>query len=222
MNVCVLIPAYNEEKTLGELLCKLSDKGLSAVVVDDGSTDATARIARDSHAVLLRNEKNCGKGLSVKRGIDYLLGREDCFFILIMDGDLQHAPSDIDLFLDAAGRGEACVVGNRMKYPSGMPFLRIVTNRFMSWLISRITGQYIPDSQCGFRLIKKDILKDLSIETDNYQIESEILIKVAEKKIPITSVPVASIYRKDIKSKINPIIDTLRFIKFILFLHDKK
>jgi len=220
-NICVLIPAYNEEKTLGRLLKQLLNRHLSVFVIDDGSTDGTARIAQDSGACLLKNEKNSGKGLSLKKGIDHLLNETGCEHILIMDGDMQHDPGDIDKFITAASRGEDCVVGNRMHNPEGMPWLRIMTNKLMSWLISVITGQKIPDTQCGYRLFKKDLLSKLDIRTENFQIETEMLIQAAARGAAITSVPVASIYHKDSSSKINPIIDTVRFVKYILTVNGK-
>ena len=219
MDVWVLIPAYNEEETLGPLIKKLKEEKLSVLVVDDGSVDNTARIAEENGAVLLRNGKNSGKGVSLKKGIAYLLGQRHFDYVLIMDGDGQHAPSDTEKFLKEAERGKPCVIGNRMDNPLGMPALRIFTNKFMSWLISRITQQHIPDSQCGFRLIKRKLLEQITIHTDNYQIESEILIKVARQGTPIKSIPVKSIYHKNSKSKIRPIIDTCRFVKFIFSLN---
>jgi hypothetical protein len=82
--------------------------------------------------------------------------------------------------------------------------------------------QRIPDTQCGFRLIKKEVLENISIETDNYQIESEILIKAARAGVSIKSIPVQSIYFQGAKSKINPILDTFRFIRFLFTLGDGK
>lgn len=221
MNVWVLIPAYNEEKTLGRLLKELLERKLSVLVIDDGSEDNTSRIAEENGAVVLRNEKNSGKGVSLKKGITYLLSLKNFDYVLIMDGDGQHAPADIDKFLKEAAKGEACVIGNRMGNPLGMPALRVFTNKFMSWLISKLIKQHVPDSQCGFRLIKRKLLERINIHTDNYQIESEILIKVAYHGMDVKSIPVESIYHKDSKSKINPLIDTFRFIKFILLLDGK-
>ncbi len=198
-----------------QLLGEIALKGLPVLVVDDGSTDNTLLIARDCSATVIRNKNNSGKGLSLKRGITYLLKRRECDYILIMDGDGQHSPSDIDAFLSEAGRGEPFVAGNRMDNPYGMPYLRVLTNKFMSWIISRIISRDIPDSQCGFRLIKSELLEQIAIETGNYQIESEIIVKMARRGVRIKSIPVKSIYLKEAKSKIHPLIDTFRFIRFI-------
>jgi len=105
-----------------------------------------------------------------------------------------------------------------MSNPIRMPKLRVITNKFMSWFISQIAGQRIPDTQCGFRLIKKEVLEKVKIETNNFEIESEILIKAARLGFPIKSISIKSIYFKSLHSRINPFIDTVRFIKFILQL----
>jgi glycosyltransferase involved in cell wall biosynthesis len=215
MKAWVLIPAYNEERTLGEVLSQLKRKDISILVIDDGSTDKTSYIAKQAKVNLIKNKKNSGKGISIKRGIKYLLENEQFDYVITMDADGQHSPSDLDKFLEEAERGEYFVVGNRMDNPQGMSFVRILTNKFMSWLISKIVKQKIPDTQCGFRLIKKDVLQEMRIETDKYQIESEFLIKAAHNGIPIKSIPIRSIYFRGLGSKINPIIDTIRFIKFL-------
>jgi hypothetical protein len=96
-----------------------------------------------------------------------------------------------------------------------MPALRLATNRFMSWLISLVTGQRIPDTQCGFRLVKKELLEKLKLSTSKYETESEILIQASRLGFKIESVPVKTIYSGQ-KSRINPFVDTLRFLRFII------
>ena len=96
-----------------------------------------------------------------------------------------------------------------------MPVLRIMVNRFMSGLISLIAGQHIPDTQCGFRLVKKDLLQKVNLLTSKYETESEILIQAARLGFKIESVPVKTIYSGQ-KSQINPFVDTLRFLRFII------
>ena len=129
---------------------------------------------------------------------------------------------DLDKFLKAAENNDDFVVGNRMQNPEGMPKIRVFTNKLMSWLISKITKQKIPDSQCGFRLIKRKVLEKLNIETNKFQIESEIIIKAARLGILIKSIPIRSIYYEKALSKIHPLLDTLRFIKFLFRLYKKK
>lgn len=215
LRVCVLIPSYNESKTISLLVKALKSKGLDIVVVDDGSVDQTQEIAKQSGAYVLRNEKNRGKGASLKEGFRYVLGK-DYDAVITMDGDGQHSPEDIPGFLNAASDpGVDMVVGNRMSSMENMPPLRWLTNRFMSWLISLICREDIPDSQCGFRLIKRDVLKELKPISANYEIESETLIEAHHKGFKIKFIPIQTIYARQV-SQINPVVDTIRFLRYIL------
>jgi len=220
MKVWVIIPAYNERFRLAGILDELKSKNFSILVVDDGSIDNTYEVVEKKADFVIRNEKNLGKGMSLKKGIDYLLKETDFDYLVTMDADGQHSPSDLDNFLQKAEDGAYFIVGNRMFNPIGMPKLRIITNKFMSWLISRIARQRIPDTQCGFRLIKREVLEKINIKTNNFEIESEILIKAARSGFPIKSIPIRSIYFKSLQSRINPFLDTIRFIRFILQLEE--
>lgn len=215
IKTCVLIPSYNEAKTVGGIIRELLDKGLSPCVIDDGSTDDTASISKSNGAIVLRRDKNMGKGASLREGFKYVL-KEDFAAALIMDGDGQHETSDIDNFFKKMEDTDAdIVIGNRMSDTSSMPLVRNITNKFMSYVISKLCGHKIPDTQCGFKLIKRKIMEDINLESSNYEIESEILIKAAKKGFKIYSVPIKTVYKGE-KSKINPIIDTIRFLALLI------
>ncbi len=220
MRVWIVIPAYNERFRLAGILDELRSKNFSILVIDDGSIDNTYEVAEKKADFVIRNDKNLGKGMSLKKGIDYLLKEVDFDYVVTMDADGQHSPADLNKFLQKAKEegGAYFIVGNRMSDPIGMPKLRIITNKVMSCLISRIARQAIPDTQCGFRLIKREVLEKINIKTNNFEIESEILIKAARSGFPIKSIPIRSIYFKSPHSRINPFVDTIRFIKFILQL----
>ena len=220
MKVWIIIPAYNDRFRLAGILDELKSKNFSILVVDDGSIDNTYEVAEEKADFVIRNEKNLGKGMSLKKGISYLLKETDFDYLITMDADGQHSPSELNKFLQKAEDGAYFVVGNRMSDPIGMPKLRIITNKVMSWLISRISRQKIPDTQCGFRLIRREVLEKINITTNNFEIESEILIKAARSGFPIKSIPIRSIYFKSLESRINPFVDTVRFIKFILQLEE--
>jgi len=215
MRTCVIIPTYNESKTIAGLIRQVQLNGLEVIVIDDGSTDNTADIAKGCGAQVLRNVKNLGKGASLAKGYDFALAR-GFEAVISMDGDGQHSCDDLAAFIHKAeSSGCAIVVGNRMSSTKQMPLLRVATNRFMSWLISLVTGQRIPDTQCGFRLVKKELLEKLKLSTSKYETESEILIQAARLGFKIESVPVRTIYSGQ-KSRINPFVDTLRFLRFII------
>lgn len=214
MKICVVIPAYNEAQRIGSLVRQIEAFGLDVLIVDDGSTDATSQAASSAGARIIRHEKNRGKGAALVTGFQYALetGYEA---VITMDGDGQHLPEDIPKFVELARTQEADVlVGDRMHDPQNMPWLRFRTNRFMSWLISLLARRAIPDSQCGFRLLRRRVIERLNLVTTNYEIESEMLIKAARLGYAISSVPVRSVYRGE-KSSINPYLDTLRFFRYL-------
>ncbi|MDI6606461.1 MAG: glycosyltransferase family 2 protein, partial [Candidatus Omnitrophota bacterium] len=188
MRTCIIIPTYNEAGAIGDLVEKIRRQDLDVVVVDDGSEDNTSGIAREKGAVVLRNPRNEGKGASLKEGFNFALG-EDYDAVITMDGDGQHRPDDIPYFMRLAKYSEGGIfIGNRMSKARNMPLPRLWTNKFMSWLISVIVKQRIPDTQCGFRLIKKDVLKKVRLKTSKYETESEILIRAARAGFRIESV----------------------------------
>jgi len=216
MKGCVIIPTFNEEKTIAWLVCEIKkNHNLDVLVIDDGSTDKTASLARDSGAEVIINQKNRGKGFSLRTGFQRAIAK-DYDFVITMDGDGQHHPSDLGSFIEHFKNSNSdIIVGNRMDNPEGMPLHRWFTNKIMSMVISSICKLYIPDTQCGFRLIKISVLRDLALTTENYEIESELLIKSSQKKYRIESIPIKTLYDGQ-ESQINPLIDTMRFFKFIL------
>jgi glycosyltransferase involved in cell wall biosynthesis len=214
MRACIIIPAYNEARHIAELIKEVKIYALEIVVIDDGSKDDTSGIAQKAGARVIRNGINQGKGASLKKGFsDALQGGFDA--VIVMDGDGQHLPEEIPHFLEAAQSSSAGIfVGNRMRNYKSMPLERLLTNKFMSWLVSVITGQHIPDSQCGYRLLKRELLEKLVLKTSNYEIESEMLIQAARLGFKIEAVRIRTVYTGT-KSQINPLLDTFRFIGFI-------
>jgi glycosyltransferase involved in cell wall biosynthesis len=215
MKTCVIIPTYNEAKKIGKLVTEIRQQGLGIVVIDDGSRDNTSEIARNNGATVLRNDINQGKGASLIMGFNYALSN-GYDAVITMDGDGQHLPEDIPFFMRLAKYSESGIlIGNRMQKTKTMPTIRFLTNKFMSWLLSCLAKQDIPDTQCGFRLIKKEVLEKVALATSKYETESEILIKSSRLGFKIESVPIKTIYGAE-KSQINPFIDTLRFIRLML------
>lgn len=214
MRTCIIIPTYNESREIARIVRLIRQYGLDVLVVDDGSKDNTAAIARENGARLIENSRNEGKGASLIKGFNYALSN-GYDAVITMDGDGQHLPQEIAPFISLGENSDSAIlIGNRMQKTRNMPLVRIATNKFMSWLISSIAGQKIPDSQCGFRLIKKEALQKIKLSTSKYETESEILIKAARQGFKIESVPIKSVYINAV-SRINPFLDTLRFIRFL-------
>jgi glycosyltransferase involved in cell wall biosynthesis len=211
----VLIPAFNEEKTIADVVRRALPFVRKVLVVDDGSTDRTGELARSAGAEVLRHPVNQGKGVSLQEGFRRSLetGAEG---VIVLDGDGQHEPDEIPRFLSAAREsGAAIVVGNRMETTAGMPPIRYNTNRLTSLIVSFLAGRKIPDSQCGFRLLKRKVLEEVVCTTRNYDMESEQLIKAGRMGFRISSLPIRCIYSGQ-ESQIKPGRDTWRFICLVL------
>ncbi|HEC68797.1 MAG TPA: glycosyltransferase family 2 protein [Candidatus Omnitrophica bacterium] len=217
MKVWIVIPAFNEEKTIQVIVRKVKDKSLPVIVIDDGSQDNTYSKALEAEAdIVLRNERNLGKGASLRKVFTYLINNNlDCEAVIIMDADAQHLPEELSLFIEKLKKGSCFIVGNRLSSPSGMPLIRLITNKLMSYIISKKIKQEVPDTQCGFKAIRREVLEKLCLKTSKYEIDSELIIKSAFLGYRIESVPIKSVYREQ-RSNINPFWDTFRFIRFIL------
>lgn len=216
LKTCVLIPAYNEEKRVGAVVREVLEYCPHVIVVDDGSPDDTDKVAAEAGAIVLEHVHNQGKGAALQTGFDY--ARAHGYDLAItLDADGQHAPSDIPAFLQAYERTHSPVlVGNRMGDVAAMPRLRRFVNRFMSDLLSRVMGQHVPDSQCGFRLYHRSAFPagPYDAHSQRYAAESEILLRLALEGRKIGAVTIQTIYG-DEKSKVRPLADTLRFFRML-------
>ena len=208
---CVaLIPCLNEAGAIGAVVAAVKSFVPHVLVVDDGSTDGTGDVARAAGATVLHHPQALGKGAALRTGWDAALQR-GFEWALCLDGDGQHAGTDVPKFLARAERGDvALVVGERMHAPNTMPVVRRITNRFMSWQLSRLAGVRLTDTQCGFRLLHLPSLARLQVKSDCFEIESEVLMQFARARFGIAFVPIQVIYAAE-RSKIRPVRDTWRW-----------
>lgn len=219
MKIAALIPAFREERHIAEVVERTKPYLSDILVIDDGSGDRTAEIAREAGATVHVNEKNMGKGASLVVGLDKLFD-EGYDAAVCLDADGQHLPSEIPSFLEAAENADL-VIGNRMANVKEMPFARLWTNRVTSWILSRLAGVGVPDTQCGYRLVRRDAWRGVTIHSRNYDFEGEMIVAMGRKGFRVASVPVSTIYGDEV-STINPVRDTIRFFKMVARLWWRK
>jgi glycosyltransferase involved in cell wall biosynthesis len=215
-NVGALIPAYREGRHIGEVVRRTLCEVGRVLVVDDGSDDDTEARARAAGADVIRHGVNQGKGAAIKTGLRALGARDGLEYVLLLDGDGQHLPEEIPRFYAEANRSHApMIVGNRMSDLKKMPLVRKLTNLWMSSQISGVCRQPIPDTQCGFRMIRRDLAQALcDTQTSRFDYETEMLVIASRKACRVASVPVSTVYGDEV-SKIHPVRDTLKFLKLM-------
>ncbi len=213
MEVCALIPVYNEAPYIEKVVKGCLKHLIAAYVVDDGSTDNSGELARDAGAIVMRHPINRGKGAALRMGFAHIMKDERWDGIVVLDGDGQHDWEEIPRFISYLQKGGYdIVVGNRMRDVRPMPLSRKATNCLSSRILSTLTGQKIEDSQCGFRFVKTEVLKKLVLTTTKFDTESEMLVEAARKGFRVGNLPIPTIYGAE-KSYFRPLLDTLRFLR---------
>jgi glycosyltransferase involved in cell wall biosynthesis len=213
VNCAAVIPCFNEAKTIGPLIVAMREQVLAVVVVDDGSTDGTIHEAESAGAIVLRHKQNEGKGASLHTGLSHAL-HLGCEYAVTLDGDGQHSPLDLPPFLRCAEETRApLIIGNRMHQATAMPRVRRHVNRWMSQKLSQYAGQYLPDTQSGFRLIHLPTWSSLPLSARRFEVESEMLMTFLAANHPVEFVPIRVIAAAR-KSRIRPFADTVRWWKW--------
>ncbi len=196
-NVGVLIPAYNAGATVGELLQRLARivPTRNILVVNDGSTDETASIARQYNVSVTAHAVNQGKGRALRTGFEAFNSLSLIEAVCTIDADLQHKPEDLVAFVEHMRlSGADIVVGRRNRAGTKMPVHRRLSNTITSALVSVRTGANVLDSQCGYRLIRKDVLQNVSTESSGFEAETEFLIRALNQGYKVDFVPIDTIY----------------------------
>jgi len=186
LKVWIVIPAYNEEKTIGEVIDSLRREGWkNIIVVNDGSTDRTEEIARSKKAVVVSHPRNMGLGAALRSGLSKAL-ELGADVAVTFDADGQHDAGDVGKMVEAAERSDLVVGYRRM---IGVPLNKRLGN-FLLNVITKILGGPLTDSQSGLRAMNRRALRVLKITCDRYAVSSEILIRAKRAGLRISSVPV--------------------------------
>ena len=192
MGICIVIPAYNAEKTVLGVAREALQAGLPLLVVDDGSLDQTADRVRQMPLPLVSLAQNSGKGAALRTGFNWALS-QGFDGVVTIDADGQHEVAAIPhLIATARAKGFDILIASRFSQFEEMAGLRSSWNRFGVWCMRKRTGFQISDSQSGFRYYSAALLRQVELETDGYNMEMEILLKAWRGGFVIGSLPIAA------------------------------
>ncbi len=219
--ICVILTVFNEENTLADVMKRTRDvlKSAKIIVVDDGSTDASAKVAQECGAdLVISHARNLGVGAALRAGMKAAISRNPDVIVKI-DGDGQHLPEDIPKLIKPIADGEAdLVIGTRFNSHVQMPFIKKAGNRIFTWLMKRLTGCSLTDAQSGFRAMSGKVAKTLLPRTGTYTYTQEMIIHATKHKLKITEVPIASKERKYGNSRVvkNPLTYGFRVVLILI------
>ena len=219
--VSIIIPAFNEQKNIGDILkktCMVAESSsfpFEIIVVDDGSTDLTVDLAKQYEVTVLTGGVNEGKGAALRRGFVHARGE----ILITMDADGSHDPEDIPNLLLPVLNGATLALGTRFASEEGKRSttkLNLFGNGLINLSIMLLTAKQVTDSQCGFRAMKQTFLRGLNLVSDRYEVETEVLVKALVKGSPVTEVPLRISKRKNGHSHLNPFGDGFKIMKTVI------
>lgn len=211
MKDVIIIPAYNEEEKIAEVITEVQKYSSNIIVVDDGSTDNTFDKAKEKGCLTLRHRVNLGKGAALRTGCDFAV-RNGAQKVVVMDADGQHQADEIPLFLNVLN--ETDLVVSYRKVGKNMPCVLKFGNGVINTTLNFLCGTKIKDSQCGYRAFTADSYRKIRWNTSDYFMETEMLIKASKKKLNYKQIPIETIYNDNYKG--TTVIDGVKiFLKII-------
>ena len=195
-NIWLIIPAQNEEKNIGDVLDRCRQYSKNIVVVDDGSTDKTFDIAEEKDVIVLKHLQNFGKGKALKTGCDYAVHKK-ADIIITIDSDGQHKPEDIPFFIKELEENDI-VFGFRI-FDKDMPKPFKIGNNIINTTIGFLYGKFFHDSQCGYRAFTSQAYKSIRWSSDDYSVESEMMINAIKNKLRCSELHIETIYKDNVK-----------------------
>jgi glycosyltransferase involved in cell wall biosynthesis len=218
----VIVPAYNEEKSLPDVISDLKNSGFpNILVIDDGSTDNTKKIALDLKLNVISHPINVGLGGAIASGLDF--AREFGYATaLTFDADGQHLAKDALSVLKRLEEGNCdIVIGSRLKSLRDRYALRYLVNFLSNIFTFIISGIYVSDSQSGLRAFGENALNKMHPATSGYEVSSEIIMLARQQKLKIQEVPINAVYSKYSLSKGQKIANGLYILRKLLFMQQE-
>ena len=219
-NALAIIPCYNEEATIGSVVLKAKRHVNEVLVVDDGSTDDTAKIAKEAGATVVSHKRNGGKSPAIKTGFKYALAN-GFDYVVTIDGDGQHNPSEIPVVLEnVVNNGHDISIGFRSGTSTEMPIWRRVGKRILDYTTGFGNGGFVTDSQCGFRAFNKKAVKGITsrLNGEAFSAESEQLIKAHELGLNVVNTHVSCKYKNLDTSTKNPASHAFSVLRYVIWL----
>lgn len=227
MKLSIIIPAYNESSSIAQVLrglltLDLADVKKEIVVVDDGSNDPTAAIARSKGVTVVTHLINRGLGGALGTGIEAAL-RRGADLIVTFDADGQHAAEDISKVIGPLLEEQAdVVIGSRMLNAAGMPWTRRVANHLANVITRVLFGVWTTDSQSGLRAFSRSAAAQLRLTANNYEVSSEIFREIRHHSLKFVEVPIRSIYSEYSLSKGQGFLMGLKtFLRMLLHMTER-
>ena len=214
--MAVIMPAHNEagviSSVIGRIPSEIDGMSVTAVVVDDGSTDGTAEAARRSGALVVRHVTNLGVGAATLTGFRAarMLNAD---VIVTMDSDGQHDPEEISSLVHSLVEGQFdVVIGSRILSPDGMPLSRIGANLLLNAITFVVYGKVVSDSQSGFKAVSRYALERMKLKSSGYEICSEFIGEIHRNNLSYKSVPVKALYTRYSQRKGQPFLNGINLI----------
>mgnify|MGYP000963289202 CR=1 FL=1 len=194
MKIAAVIPAYNESDRIEAVVVRTLPLVDAVIVVNDGSSDATAAVAKKAGAFVLTHVQNCGAGAATMTGLTAarMLGYD---MAVTIDADGQHDVSDIPLLIRELNekRADLCI-GNRFGRKNSIPLVRRCANAIGNCLTFMVTGLWLPDTQCGFKVFGPRALQEIHLTMSGFEFCTEIIREAAQYRWKVISVPTKVVY----------------------------
>jgi glycosyltransferase involved in cell wall biosynthesis len=208
MRISIIIPVYNEEHSIQEIVKKIislefNQFAKEIIIIDDGSTDNTSKILKNFQKYedlkIVTHRKNLGKGMALRRGIEDSTGE----VIAFQDSDFEYDPEELPKLIDQIRGGEYVVYGSRfLGTVKGMSFIFYIGNKFLTFLTRLLYGVSITDMETGFKVFRREVLENMSLQSKGFEIEPELTAKVLKKGYRIKEIPINYVGREKEQKKI--------------------